>query len=219
MPSYNLIKGSVFADNQSIKTDKNTTSEKIRGIMFPLIGAIFLYDKIILQLNKEQSFSYLIFTTIMYGILFIAIVYLIYHNWIKILWTNKLPIENLSELTISKDEDSPLNVDIELKGKFSIIDITFRETENDYQEFITYLKKHEIKFSHIEVETHEGIGHVIWAVIERRGLPELTAVMRAFNPGAEFTVANIRSSENISTLQERKLTKNKKHPLTLVIMP
>lgn len=146
MPSYNLIKGSVFADNQSIKTDKNTTSEKIRGIMFPLIGAIFLYDKIILQLNEEQSFSYLILTTIMYGILFIAIVYLIYHNWIKILWTNKLPIENLSELTISKDEDSPLNVDIELRGKFSIIDITFRETENDYQEFITYLKKRNSRF-------------------------------------------------------------------------
>ena len=84
-------------------------------------------------------------------------------------------------------------------------------TANPANELITYLKKHEIKFSHIEVETHEGIGHVIWAVIERRGLPELTAVMRAFNPGAEFTVSNIRSSENISTLQERKLTKNKKH--------
>lgn len=83
-------------------------------------------------------------------------------------------------------------------------------TAKPADELIVYLKKHDIKFSHIEAETNDGPAHIIWAVIERKGLPELTTIMHAFNPGAQFTVANVRSSENITPHHAKKLPHNRK---------
>lgn len=91
-------------------------------------------------------------------------------------------------------------------GKVMIKLVTVKPAD----ELIIYLKRHEIEFSHVSAQTNtNNNSHVIWAVIERKILPEVTTIMKAFNPGSQFTVSNIKSSENISTIQERKRTKNK----------
>jgi phosphate/sulfate permease len=141
MKTFHLIKGKVSVDNENIITDKNSTWDKIKGMVLTLVGGLYLYDRISLQMENEQSLGHLIFISIVYGVLALFLLMLIYLNWIKTTWSNKIKIENLSRLTINLDEDTPRNIEVELKGRFSSIGITFRKTENDYQNFIEYLKK------------------------------------------------------------------------------
>lgn len=146
MKNFHLIEGKISIDNTHIKTDKNTTWNKIKGMVFSIVGVFYLYDRITLKLEKEHSLDHLIFTCVVYGILTLLVLFLIYFSWFKTVWSNKIKIENLSKLTISLDEDSPRNIDFELKGKFSTIAITFRQTEDDYKQFIEYLKKRNSRF-------------------------------------------------------------------------
>jgi phosphate/sulfate permease len=141
MKTFHLTKGKVSVDNENIITDKNSTWDKIKGMVLTLVGGLYLYDRISLQMENEQSLGHLIFISIVYGVLALFLLMLIYLNWIKTTWSNKIKIENLSRLTINLDEDTPRNIEVELKGRFSSIGITFRKTENDYQNFIEYLKK------------------------------------------------------------------------------
>jgi hypothetical protein len=141
MKTFHLTKGKVSVDNEYIITDKNSTWDKIKGMVLTLVGGFYLYDRISLQIENEQSLGHLIFICILYGVLALALLILIYLNWIKTIWSNKIKIENLSRLIVSLDEDTPRNIEVELKGRFSSIGITFRKTENDYQNFIEYLKK------------------------------------------------------------------------------
>lgn len=115
-------------------------------MVFSIVGVFYLYDRITLKLEKEHSLGHLIFTCVVYGILTLLVLFLIYFSWFKTVWSNKIKIEKLSKLTISLDENSPRNIDFELKGKFSTIDITFRQTEDDYKQFIEYLKKRNSRF-------------------------------------------------------------------------
>jgi phosphate/sulfate permease len=146
MKTFHLIKGKVSVDNENIITDKNSTWDKIKGMVLTLVGGLYLYDRISLQMENEQSLGHLIFISIVYGVLALFLLMLIYLNWIKTTWSNKIKIENLSRLTINLDEDTPRNIEVELKGRFSSIGITFRKTENDYQNFIEYLKNRNSKF-------------------------------------------------------------------------
>ncbi len=90
-------------------------------------------------------------------------------------------------------------------GKVMIKAVTAKSAD----ELIIYLKKHNIRFSHVQADTNDNQkSHVIWAVVERKKLPELTTIIRAFNPGAEFIVSNIKSSQKISLSHEHH---NEKH--------
>ena len=102
-------------------------------------------------------------------------------------------------------------IGMKIEEKLAIGQVMIKSvTAKPADELIIYMKKHEIKFSHIEAETNDGAAHIIWAVIERKDLPEVTTVMHAFNPGAQFTVANVRSSENISSHHASKLPHNRR---------
>lgn len=146
MNSYNLIKGIVYVDKQTIKTDNHSLFEILKWRFLTLVSALYIYDRVSSKINESLSTTAITLNLVYYGLLTLFIAFMIYHYWIKSNWTNKLNIENLRKVLIVKEEENPLNVSLILKNKFNTLNLEFRETEDDYKEFLTYLRKNNSKF-------------------------------------------------------------------------
>lgn len=146
MLTYNLLKGKVSIDKHQIKTDKKSTLNSIKWKFLSLVGAFYIFDRINLSFSKDNPLIILILKSVFYGMLSIFVLFSIYHFWIKIGFINSLKIENITKIIIYKDEDFPLNIKLKVKGKFNTIDLSFRETENDYQNFLNELRKRNSSF-------------------------------------------------------------------------
>ncbi|CAM1350007.1 hypothetical protein [Tenacibaculum crassostreae] len=147
MLKYNLIQGAVTIEDNTIKTDKISLLNSIKWKFLSLIGALYIYDRIEIISVKELSFFNFSLKVLFYSLLSFFVFWSIYYYWIKIGFIKNMKIENLSKILISVDEDTPLNILVRIKGKINSIDLTFRKSENDLDNFLNELKKRNSRFT------------------------------------------------------------------------
>jgi uncharacterized protein YebE (UPF0316 family) len=77
-------------------------------------------------------------------------------------------------------------------------------TQKPAKELIEYLRTHNFRYSSLDAENEEGKVNVLFTVAKRDRLPELLAVIQAYNPKAYYTIEGVkRVSEEYIVVNSR----------------
>lgn len=142
MKSYNLLKGKALLNNTQLELIDINSWSVLKNKFLSIIAAFYIYERV--EGKIERGIDGLldwIFVSIVYVPLSLFVVYWLYLEFIKYNWSNKLKVDSISSITKTIDEDEPLNINLEVKSKFSTINLDFRNTESDYQQFIEHITR------------------------------------------------------------------------------
>ncbi len=67
-------------------------------------------------------------------------------------------------------------------------------TQKDAEGLIRHLKENNYGFTNIPAYGNDGYVNVIFTIIKRKNLPEILEIIQRFNPGAFYSVEDVRSA-------------------------
>lgn len=142
MKTFNLLKGQVQLSNIKLEVTQVDNWDLTKNKLFSVIAGIYIFDRVTSKIERGfDSVWDIVFTSLIYVPLSLFIGYWMYKEFIQKSWTNSIYIDSITKITETIDKDNPLNIILTVKGKFTVIDLTFRKLEEEHLAFLEKLKK------------------------------------------------------------------------------
>lgn len=91
-----------------------------------------------------------------------------------------------------------------IEEKLAIGSVVIRViTRKPDKELIDYLSERKYRYTNVDADSDEGKVNVLFTVVKRDNLKEMTMTIKKFNPNAFYTVEGVKKDSDVEVADER----------------